>query len=306
MSNNPSEYRAAQVNANYENILARLAADMNGIENPSEETVLALSGHLPKDRVQEIYSFVAYGPGFGVPPKSQPSCENVYRSWSFEAPGLKVKGVTWNLTLSSTPHGFRLRGMAVNHTKPQIRRKGKDIPKGDGYTAAVLVQQHSPGYENMLDPVNPDGTHRWAWGMVRPLRDPSIRMQGEDTQRVEKGDPWGEPVRLGSVLLSFPQGLEQPLLEKDACRITHSNEPILYGEIKGATARITWPSAVCGLCGRALTPTGCHPCGYIYKHNKFDKGGLPIGPRSQTLFESYGWAFQQDPRIARKDHGPID
>ena len=91
--------------------------------------------------------------------------------------------------------------------------------------------------------------------------------------------------------------------EEDCDLIIHSQQELLFAEVKGACrSHGACPTNYCACCGRSMHMTGCGHCGYLYRDDAFDTGGgPPINPTAQALIEKFGWKFAEDPQLARDE-----
>lgn len=287
-----------------------ILADTRHIESPTIEQVLRLTPHIPEATVRAEYERVTTAP------------VTEYPTWYFAVPGVHVKGSYYRYRLGMTSHGgsglwvLVVSGDSCGNT---FVRDG--LSPTAFSTEAHEWQKAHFSYDKMIDPLNSEGRPRWGWFCENWVMDPSRRVpdyferrNGADTtpKPVEHGMQPGRPVAVAGLAFVFEYGkgpnerqthYRWDAEEADCDLIIHSQQKLLWMEVKGANRHISGaPTTYCACCGRSLHMTGCAHCDYRYRDNQFDcGGGPPINIQGQALVEKFGWTFKEDPQIARDE-----
>jgi len=318
---------------------ASILGENRKVQDPTLEQVLAVTPHADPFEMEVAFTYVrdgrdaatallARGPE-GVAAimadEDEPSWmasliltetnDAEYRKVYFAVPGVHVRGAFYTFNLGYSPvSGLTLEGEHCNNSLAP-----KSSTEYQWQAEALAWQEANLDTARMIDPLDEDGTSpRWGWFCSNGLRDPSRRVAdwharqkgaSADPQPVEHGMQPGRPVTVAAVAFVFRQGMgpnprqthQWAAEEADCDMVIHSEQKLLWAEVKGANTSISGdPTTWCACCGNSLGATGCGVCDYRYRDNQFDcSGGPPINPTAQALVEKFGWTFKSDPQIAR-------
>lgn len=288
---------------------ASILADSRYIESPTIEQVLRITPHIPEETVRAEYERVTTAP------------VTEYPTWYFAVPGVHVKGSYYRCSLRMLDYG----GSGLWALVLEWNSCGNTLLRDGLSTTAFSNEAHEWqkvhfGYSKMIDPTTADGRARWGWFCENWVKDPSRRVPdyflrgATDTtpKPVEHGMQPGRPVTVAGLAFVFEYGKgpserrghdRWDAEEADCDLIIHSQQTLLWAEVKGANTHISGaPTTYCACCGRSLHMTGCGHCNYRYRDNQFDcGGGPPINIKAQALVEKFGWTFKEDPQIARDE-----